>query len=73
MCLSADEIDPLCDDCLAQYKAATKKGIELKDKDMCEACRDLPSHFCFCCYIDQRACEGNLDIVQGVCKYCRKT
>ncbi len=72
MCLSADEVNPLCDECLAKYKEAAEKGVELKDEDMCDECRDLPSHYCFCCNTDQRVCEQNLEIVGGICKPCRE-
>jgi hypothetical protein len=71
MCLSADEANPLCDECLAKWKQASKEGGEVKDEDMCDECRDLPNHYCFCCDIDQRLCEEDLDIVEGVCKTCR--
>jgi len=72
MCLSADEVNPLCDECFAKYKEALEKGVELKDEDMCDGCRDLPNHYCFCCNTDQRVCERDLDIVEGVCKPCRE-
>ena len=71
MCLSADEVNPLCDECLAKYKEASGEGVELKDEDMCDECRDLPNHYCFCCNTDQRLCEEDLDIVEGICKPCR--
>jgi cobalamin biosynthesis Co2+ chelatase CbiK len=54
MCLTADEVNPLCDDCFGKYKEAREKGIELKDEDMCDECRDLPNHYCFCCNTVQR-------------------
>jgi len=72
MCLTADEVNPLCDECLAKCKEANRKGIEFKDEDMCVECRDLPRHYCFCCKIDQRVCEKDLDIIEGVCRPCRE-
>lgn len=41
MCLSADEVNPLCDECFAKCKEASRKGIEFKDEDMCDECRGL--------------------------------
>ncbi len=46
MCLTADEVNPLCDECLVKLKEAHRRGIELKDEDMCEECTDLPRHYC---------------------------
>ena len=73
MCLTADEVNPLCDNCFGKYKEAKAKGIDLKDEDMCDECRGLPNHYCFCCNIDQRVCEKDLDITDGICKSCRET
>ena len=73
MCLSADEVNPLCDECFSKLKEAGKKGIGLKDEDMCDECGNLPKHFCFCCDTDQRCCEHDLGVVDGVCKRCRET
>jgi len=72
MCLNADEVNPLCDECFGKLKEADRKGVEFKDEDMCDECRDLPKHYCFCCDADQRCSEKALDIVDGVCKSCRE-
>lgn len=72
MCLHADEVNPLCDECFAKWKEAKREGAELKDEDMCDECRDLPQHYCFSCDTDQRYSEEALDIVDGVCRRCRE-
>lgn len=71
MCLSADEVNPLCDDCIAKLKYLPDNQT-LTDEDLCDECRDLPKHYCFCCDMDQRYCQENLDIINGVCRSCRQ-
>ena len=73
MCLGQDERNPLCDDCFGKLKEAGEKRIEFKDEDMCDECRDLPNHLCFCCNISQRDFKEDLGIVDGICKSCRET
>ena len=72
MCLTADEVNPLCDECFGKLKESSRKGIEFEDEDMCDECRNLPRHYCFCCDTDQRCSEKVLDIVDGICKGCRE-
>lgn len=72
MCLTADEVNPLCDDCFGKYKEAREKGVDLRDEDMCEECRDLPNHYCFCCETNQQFCKKDLGIIDGICKSCRE-
>ena len=72
MCLNADEVNPLCDECFGKLKEADRKGLEFKDEDMCDECRDLSKHYCFCCDADERFSEKALDIVDGACRNCRE-
>ncbi len=72
MCLTADEVNPLCDECFAKLKEAGEKGIEFTDEDMCDECRDLPRHYCFCCGTSQKFSEEALDVVDGICRRCRE-
>ena len=67
MCLSADETNPLCDDCFAKLKYLPA-GKEFTDEDMCPDCRRDMKHYCSCCmtYKKDEIVEG------GCCKQCRE-
>ncbi len=65
MCLSADETNPLCDECFAKEKSL---GSNFTDKDMCTDCRRVMKHYCSCCMTYKKD-----EIVEdGCCKECRK-
>lgn len=66
MCLSADEVNPLCDECFAKEKA----GLIKEDRDLCNECRELMTRFCWCCMRSFRtAQEGG--VKESVCRECR--
>ena len=69
MCLSADEVNPLCDECFWKLKHLSANE-ELKDEDLCDDCRSLPNHYCFCCERDQMFFDEDLGIIDGICKHC---
>lgn len=66
MCLNADDVNPLCDECFAKYKA----GKLIEDKDMCKECRDLMKRYCWCCMVEYEI-EQEAGIIDGLCKKCR--
>ena len=68
MCLSADEVNPLCDECFAKYKADRIRG----DNDLCEPCRARMKRFCGCCFNEYESPE-EAGIVDGLCRQCRET
>jgi len=71
MCLRAYEVNPFCDDCFAKINNLTNNQI-LTDEELCDECRDLPKHYCFCCDADQKYRKKDLDIINGVCRSCRQ-
>ena len=62
MCLAADEVNPLCDECFAKYKYLSTDKFE-----PCESCKKYLEHYCECCmtYRKDETMEG------GCCKECR--
>ncbi len=67
MCLSADETNPLCDECFAKLKHLPA-GKEFTDEDMCQDCREYTKHYCSCCMTHKKD-----EIVEGgCCKQCRE-
>ena len=48
MCLAADEVNPLCDECFAKEKSLSNN---FTDKDICTDCKSALKHFCWCCMI----------------------
>ena len=66
MCLSADEINPLCDECFARLK-------EYKGEDEftpCKHCQAFLEGLCMCCYTRYDP-PADGDIRDGVCKHCK--
>ena len=63
MCLRADEVNPLCDECFAKYKHLPPD----KDLEICDSCKKYLEHYCDCCmtYNKDEIMEG------GCCKECR--
>ena len=74
MCLSTDagEVNPLCNRCFAKFNEAMDKVGEFEYEDLCDECKDLPNHYCFCCDADQRASQKDLGIINGICRHCRE-
>ena len=62
MCLSADDVNPLCDECFAKEKA----GLIASDKDLCKDCQERMTRFCWCCMTAFPTAEDG-----GVCRACR--
>ncbi len=63
MCIGADEVNPLCDECFAKLKYL-KNGEEFEP---CEHCKKSLEHYCECCmtYKKDEMMEN------GCCKKCR--
>lgn len=68
MCLSADEVNPLCDECLGKLK---EKGDSFKDEDMCPTCKEMMTRYCSCCMTTFDTAE-EAKIVDGACAKCRE-
>ena len=68
MCLSAGEVNPLCDDCFAKSE---EKGENFKDEDMCPECKELMKRYCWCCMKTYKTAE-EAKIVDGSCAKCRE-
>ena len=64
MCLSADELNPLCDDCFVRQKAL-KAGERFEP---CEACKKYLKHYCSCCMVYK---PGEVT-EEGLCRKCRQ-
>ena len=64
MCLTADEVNPLCDECFAKSKQLPPDG----DLEVCQICKEYLDHYCECCmtYRYDEKVEG------GCCKQCRE-
>ena len=60
MCLSADEVTPLCDECFAKEKLP-------QNFEPCEKCNESLKHFCGCCLVHRP--DG---VEDGCCKECRE-
>jgi hypothetical protein len=67
MCLSADETNPLCDECFAK----TKQAEHPEDVVLCKECQKLLETQCGCCEVTYESKEEG-GIVNGVCKKCRE-
>ena len=67
MCLSAEEINPLCDECFVKYK---EDKIE-SDDDLCQFCRAYMKCFCWCCFTEYESPE-EAGIVASLCRQCRE-
>ncbi len=65
MCLNADELNPLCDECFAKEKSL---GSNFTDKDICTDCKSALKHFCWCCMISY---EDEI-VEDGCCQKCRE-
>lgn len=67
MCLSADDVNPLCDDCFVKDKA----GLIESEDDLCDECRAMLKCYCGCCMTVYRTPEeGGLE--NGICRRCRE-
>lgn len=66
MCLSADEVNPLCDECFAREK----EGLIETDADMCPRCQGIASRVCLCCCQEHESAE-DAQIIGGMCWRCR--
>lgn len=62
MCLNADEVNPLCDECLTREKHL-KDGEEFEP---CEECKKHLKDFCWCCM-----CHRPGEVEDGICRNCR--
>jgi len=63
MCIGADEVNPLCDECFTKEKNL-QPGEEL---ELCERCKETMKHFCWCCM----TLKQDEVIEDGCCKKCR--
>lgn len=74
MCIGAADTNPLCDGCYDkeqewQEKNNTAEGMP--EEMLCESCKELLKRHCWNC--DKTyATKEEADIVDGVCKECRK-
>ena len=66
MCLNADEVNPLCDDCFAKEKEGKVEGAH----GLCAVCRELMTRYCWCCMTSYPTAE-EARIEDGICKSCR--
>jgi len=63
MCLSADDVNPLCDECFWKLK-------HLKENEKfepCEDCMKFLEHYCECCM----TYKSDEIMKEGLCKKCR--
>ena len=63
MCLAADEVNPLCDECFAKSKQLPADA----ELELCNSCKKYLEHYCECCmtYKKDERMDG------GCCKLCR--
>jgi len=61
MCLTADETNPLCDECFAKLKS----GRKFK---MCNECREYMQHYCGYCMTH----KPEEITKEGLCRECRQ-
>lgn len=66
VCLTADEVNPLCDECLARLKMWEGPG----EFEPCECCKGFLEGLCMCCYTRYDPPEEG-GIEDGVCRECR--
>lgn len=62
MCLSADEVNPLCDECFAREKHLKNE----EEFEPCEECKKYLKDFCWCCM-----CSVPGEVEDGICGECR--
>lgn len=62
MCLSADEVNPLCDECFAKLKHLAKD----KEFEPCDSCKRFLEHYCQCCMTYKK----DEIMKDGCCKQC---
>ena len=62
MCLSADEVNPLCDECVARYKRLSVN----RELEVCEECKKFLEHYCECCMTYKK----DEIIKDGCCRQC---
>ena len=60
MCLSADETNPLCDECFAKLKSGKKF-------EMCPECLEYMKHYCSYCM----TYKPDEIMKEGLCSECR--
>lgn len=66
MCLSAADVNPLCDDCFAKER----DGEIGSEDDLCESCRAMLKCYCYCCMtMYSTPEEGGFE--DGICRECR--
>jgi len=66
MCLSADEVNPLCDECFA---GCEEEAIH-DEAGLCDGCQEIASKFCGCCFQEYESSE-EADLKSGLCWRCR--
>ena len=62
MCLSADEVNPFCDECVAKYKRLSAD----RELEVCEKFKKVLEHYCECCMTYQK----DEIIKDGCCRQC---
>lgn len=67
MCMSADDVNPLCDECFAKDKA----GLIESEDDLCEECQAMLKCYCGCCLTMYPTPEAG-GVEHGICEACRK-
>jgi hypothetical protein len=66
MCLSVDEVNPLCDECFVR----DKEGLIETEADLCSSCQGIASRVCWCCFLEYDSAE-DAQIMGGLCWRCR--
>jgi hypothetical protein len=64
MCLSAGDVNPLCDECFEKEQDAGK------DVELCSSCKELMTRYCWCCMTAYNTKE-EAQIEEGACLKCR--
>ena len=62
MCLSADEVKPLCNKCLAKYGHLQAD----REIEVCDSCKKFLEHYCQCCMTYKK----DEIIKDGCCQQC---
>ena len=62
MCLSADEVKPLCDKCVAKHRRLPTD----REFEVCENCKGVLEHYCQCCMTYKK----DEIIKDGCCQQC---
>lgn len=67
MCLSAADVNPLCDECFAKER----EGLIGDESDLCDECRKMLKCYCACCMTLYKSREEGGFEDGDLCKNCR--